>query len=98
MSKNAGASSINYADHVLEIVVGKSSGCAPDTVDLMSVSAAATDIGVGEAAEGDATTDGDAATEVLGDIDAVGLMEPHAAISEPATMTTTTERLRLSTG
>jgi hypothetical protein len=82
---------------VLEIVVGKSSGGAPDTSDLIWALAAATDIGVGEAAIGEATTDGDAAEEGLADTEAVGLVEPHAATSDPTAMTATPKRLRLST-
>lgn len=42
---------------MLGIAVGSSNGCAPDTVDLISVLAAATDVGDG-AAVGDATVEG----------------------------------------
>jgi hypothetical protein len=75
---------------VLGIDIGKSSGCAPETIDLTRALAATTDIELGEAAVGDGATDGLVDTEVL------GLVEPHAANSEPITTATATETLRLS--
>jgi hypothetical protein len=76
---------------VFGIDVGMSSGWAPDTTDLTCALAAAADIEVGEASAGDATADGRAAEVGLGEAESVGLLEPHAATSEPTAIATTIE-------
>lgn len=94
--KNAAPISITRADHESEILVGKSRGCAPVTVDRTSPSAAATDMGLGEAV-GDPEADGDATNEREGDTEAAGLNEAQAAISGLIRTRMASEKLRLST-
>jgi hypothetical protein len=88
---------MTHADHELEIVVGNRRGCAPDTVDLISVFAAATDIGLGKAGLGEAAAEGDTPTEGPGDTEAPGFAAPHVAISTPTETAIATDSARFAT-
>jgi hypothetical protein len=87
--KNHELRSVMVADQLLGIAVGKSTGRAPDTVDLISAFAAATDIGIGVTVVG-ADAVGVAAEEVLGDDLAVGLDESQPVVTATRMMASAT--------